>query len=263
LLIEQPGPWGLDALCESRLDPSIGVPLARRAAVEGLRTALIRRPRRVLLSRARRFAVVDSRPGLESVRWGSVEDAGELADLPLDGSVGTASDEPVYLVCTHGRHDTCCALRGRPVAAGLAAVRPEATWECSHIGGDRFAPNLVALPHGLYYAHVGLPEAVKVVEAYEGGRVEPEWLRGRSCFPAPVQAAQHHARLALGEFGVDALRPLSMGAEGGLWTVRLAHDGGQVEVRLREASSVPARLTCRAARDGQVEVFHLVDIRSG
>ena len=47
--------------------------------------------------------------------------------------------EPMLLVCTHGVHDTCCAVRGRPVAAALARRWPEATWECSHVGGDRFA----------------------------------------------------------------------------------------------------------------------------
>ena len=62
-------------------------------------------------------------------------------------------------MCTHGRHDACCAERGRPVAAALTAARPEQTWEVSHVGGDRFAANLLVLPEGLYYGQVTADEA--------------------------------------------------------------------------------------------------------
>ena len=67
---------------------------------------------------------------------------------------------PGLRVCTHGRHDTCCAERGRPVAAALAAAHPELTWEVSHIGGDRFAANALVLPHGLYYGRLDADSVV-------------------------------------------------------------------------------------------------------
>jgi hypothetical protein len=41
-----------------------------------------------------------------------------------DGGDWQPYDGPLYLVCTHGRHDRCCALRGRPVAKALAAFKP-------------------------------------------------------------------------------------------------------------------------------------------
>ena len=68
---------------------------------------------------------------------------------------------PILLVCTHGVHDTCCALRGRPVAAALAARWPGQVWECSHVGGDRFAPNVVVLPDGFYYGNLDPETAVR------------------------------------------------------------------------------------------------------
>ena len=76
-------------------------------------------------------------------------------------------------MCAHGRHDQCCAVRGRVVAARLAAAYPEETWECSHLGGDRFAGTMVLLPHGLYYGWVDDGDAVAVVDAYLAGRVDP------------------------------------------------------------------------------------------
>jgi hypothetical protein len=172
------------------------------------------------------------------------------------------SRAPTYLVCAHGRHDACCAIRGRPVAAALAAIRPEATWECSHTGGDRFAANLIVLPHGFYYGHVSPAVAPGVVEAYEAGRVDPLWLRGRSSLAAPVQAAQHHARLALGEDGVDALVPRDVEQlDGTRWRVRLTYPSGPVEVVVAARRSEPvARLTCAATRPESVRVFDLVDL---
>src|SRR3954452_361760 len=44
LLIEQPGPWGRDALSESRFDRSVAQELARRYCAEGVRLLLVRRP---------------------------------------------------------------------------------------------------------------------------------------------------------------------------------------------------------------------------
>jgi hypothetical protein len=87
--------------------------------------------------------LVDSRPGQESVRWGELPTDEHLLEVLSGSDPGEVSEEPIYLVCTHGRHDACCAVRGRPVAAALAAAYPERTWECSHIGGDRFAANVV------------------------------------------------------------------------------------------------------------------------
>ena len=156
-----------------------------------------------------RFALVDTTPGAETVRWGRVASPLELPAALADvEAVTVESSEPVYLVCAHGRHDACCAMRGRPVAAELAATYPDRTWETTHTGGDRFAANVVLLPHGLVLGRVPATEAVAVVERYDAGEIDTVWVRGRSGFSPPAQAAQHHARLAFGESRVDALRVL-------------------------------------------------------
>jgi len=252
LLVEQPGPWGRDAVRQSQLSTAVGDRLARRASAAGLRLVLIRRYGRPPGSAApagdRRWAVVDSRPGREATWWGTYGSDTELDDLPLDGSTGTASGAPTYLVCTHGRHDTCCAIRGRPLAGALASARPEQTWECSHVGGDHYAANLVVLPHGLYYGHVTPSTGPRLVAAYEAGQVDLTWLRGRSSLPAPVQAAQHHARLALDATGVDDLAPVGVQPlDAGRWRVRLSAQDGVVAVVVREGRAPGALLTCSSA----------------
>ncbi|WP_218926810.1 sucrase ferredoxin, partial [Priestia megaterium] len=71
---------------------------------------------------------------------------------------------PVILVCAHGRHDPCCAVRGLPVGRALGERWPEQVWECSHIGGDRFAANVVVAPDGVYYGGLDAKSAVATVE---------------------------------------------------------------------------------------------------
>ena len=261
LLVEQPGPWGRQALVQSRLDPAVGSALSSRAVARGLRVLLIRRPGRMRTTTPaqRRWAIVDCTPGREVTSWGTFTDDGELLGLPLDGSAGTTSYEPCYLVCTHGRHDACCAIRGRPVAASLARARPDAVWECSHVGGDRFAANLLALPHGLYYGRVDEQSAADVAGAHERGEVLASLLRGRTTFAPVAQAAQQHARLALGEVAINALNPLATKAvEGHRWEVRLGHQPRDLVATVRTVSAGPAALlTCAALHEAHPPAFEV------
>jgi hypothetical protein len=276
LLVEEPGPWGRDALLDSPIGAQVAADLAKRAASARTRVMLIRRPGRSGGARARgevherggpratprRWAVVDSRLGREASWWGWWSQDSQLLDVPLDGAGGERSNAAAYLVCAHGRHDACCAMRGRPVAAAMAAMRPEQVWECSHTGGDRFAANVIVLPHGFGYGHVTAAVAPRLIESYEAGRLDPTWLRGRSSLSAPAQAAQHHARLALGDFGIDAFAPLVVAAlDPETWEVLLQHESGPIEVivRARMAASVP-HLTCDALRPSSARVFDLVSL---
>jgi hypothetical protein len=262
LLIEQPGPWGRLALTQSRLDPEVGRQVSARAVAAGLRALLIRRPGRHNLLPHRRYAVVDARPGRESTRWGEFVADRELLDVPLDGGGGEPSYDPIYRVCTHGRHDACCAMRGRPVAAALAAARPEQTWECSHVGGDRFAANLVALPHGLYYGRVDEDNAVALAEAHERGNVVPHLLRGRARWLPVAQAAQHYARERWGDLSIGAFEPAGTLPLGdGHWQVRLRRGDGYVFVSVATiAGREPGLLTCHAVNAAHPPAFEVVDV---
>jgi len=172
---------------------------------------------------------------------------------------GQVSDEPVYLVCTHGRHDACCAVRGRPVAAALATAYPERTWECSHIGGDRFAANVVVLRHGLFYGHVPPARAVELAKRYDEGVVVPDLLRGSGAFNPAVQAAQHFARAAGHSPAVGNLLPQSVEVLGDhRWRILLASTNGLLAVEVSaHLDTVDARLTCAGSSPAQVRRFEL------
>ncbi len=144
LLVEIPGPWGHDALTASRFEADVAHKLIARAEDADLRTLAIRHPGRSDAHALRRWAV---RPvGSALTYWGTYSADAELLDLPLDGSAGEPDGESSYLVCAHSKRDQCCAVFGRPIAAALEELRPGRVWECSHTGGHRFAPVVLALP---------------------------------------------------------------------------------------------------------------------
>jgi hypothetical protein len=263
LLIEQPGPWGRDALAESRFDQAVAPLLARRSRMENVRLLLVRRPGERLADSGRRWAYADSRPGREGLWWSVRTSDADLLTAPWDGSVGERAYRPVYLVCAHGGHDACCALRGRPLARAMPTPGPADVWECSHLGGDRFAANVVVLPHGFYYGQVP-GDGGELVRAHERGQVALPWLRGRAGVPPPGQAAQHHAREVLGLLAFDDLPVTSVqastapGAEIERWVVTMAGPDGQVVASVESRPSAEAdRLTCRATHPAHSRTWHV------
>lgn len=258
LLMEHPGPWGVDALRDSRMPAALGPALRRHTAGRGVRPLLIRRPGRSPAAAGVRIFAVSTGP-VPWVETAALPDLEAVLDLDLAAlaagrTLGLARHhEAVFCVCTHGRHDTCCAERGRPVAAALAATDPELTWECSHIGGDRFAGNVLVLPEGLYYGRLDPANALRMAAAHRAGRLDLDHLRGRASLPMPVQAAEIALRRLLGEDGLDAVRFRGRSGTEGETVARFGAGGRKYVVRVRSAVGDDAvRLTCRAAVESPV-----------
>jgi hypothetical protein len=185
----------------------------------------------------------------------------DLSPLSRGGTVGLArTDARLACVCTHGRHDVCCAEQGRPIARSLERSHPEVTWEISHIGGDRFAGNLLLLPHGLYYGRVTADSASNVVSAYTRGRMELDHLRGRSSYPTAVQAAEWYLRNHLDDTALDSVMARSSRRDGDVWTVDLDRDQQRWQVSVRVRRVEAAQLTCRATRLNPAPAHELVSL---
>lgn len=212
LLIEHPGPWA-----ENVADTPMAAPLARavdRARRHGVRPQLVRRPgRRRATPPVRVFAGFSGdEPWLEECE---LTDPAGLDDLDLAAVAagraprfGTVVAAPVFLVCTHGRHNACCARAGAPLARALRGRFD--VWETTHVGGDRFAANLVCLPHGLCYGALDEARATAAAGAYLDGRVVLDRYRGRVGQPEPAQAAEHFVRAHTGALGVGDVRVETM-----------------------------------------------------
>lgn len=269
LLIEHHGPWPFHALEAPGLDADVVRELVAATREVGGRTLLVRRPGRRSLAEAgareAAWAVVDVTTS--RVHWSTWREADDLraACDVLRAPSDTWSQEPLVLVCAHGRHDACCAVRGRPVAAALAERHGDLVWECSHVGGDRFAANVVVLPDGTYYGGLDDDSALAVVDEHLAGRVDPSFLRGSSRFPPVAQAAAvgvHERWGPAGPLDVESaeVEVVETSDEGvpQRWRVRLTcrdplPSRVVAEVRSRRLES--AVLTCQAPRATSARTF--------
>jgi hypothetical protein len=275
LLVESPGPWGPRSLPQSRgLDDAVLLRLQQRAKRAHARLVLIRRPGRRAPQDSgdggRTVYAADCRPGREWLLRRSVPDDVELDRLepPFDNADATAWQPATTLigVCTQGAHDPCCAVFGRPVAAALAASHPEPTWEISHIGGDRFAANVLVLPGGHYLGRVPPAQASQLLDTLLSGQRPSPYYRGRIVWRTAVQAAQELAAQRLGVTALDGLPPRQIEAlRPQVWRVRFdGPDGTVVTAEVEErAGEEPLRLTCRALDEHAVPSWRLLSLESG
>ncbi|MBP2337864.1 hypothetical protein JOF41_004042 [Saccharothrix coeruleofusca] len=212
LLVEQPGPWTADAL-ERTLGPVLGSERLESLRAAGLRPLLIRRPGRHRRDPAapRSVYLASGVPGNRWLERREVTDLAGLAELDLEAVVrgepghGEPVAGPLFLVCTHGTKDMCCAVLGRPLAGVLGENHPGRAWEVSHVGGDRWAGNLLVVPDGFLHGQLDPGEAVLVAKAAMAGQVQPDQLRGRTSAATPwAQYAEIAVRRHAGLRGLDA-----------------------------------------------------------
>ncbi len=219
ILIEYRGLWARDVLPGSGLSDQVKQRLREQASA---------RPHTKLL-----FVRRTERRGRPELRvmWGSSPGAGRAAlprrPRPARGPARPRPDRdparplphPLLLVCTHGKHDRCCARQGRPLYQALAELaEDELGLAVSHVGGDRFAGNVVVLPEGLYYGRVGPAEAWSVLDEYLARPHRPRPLPrafqllvrgsgGRASSPGgggPVRARRSRARRTSGRSSSSA-----------------------------------------------------------
>ncbi len=241
IALEQAGPWGRDAATESHLPATVGRSLSAACSDRGGRLSLIRRPGRHAdaTGETRTAYLAWSGPDPWLLSIGLVDPAlllqcdldalarGDRAAV-LESLPGARACDPVLLICTNGRRDVCCAVRGRPVVDEVAATHPGRVWEASHTGGHRYAPTGVLLPHGATLARLDGPLCAEVLSAADRGELPravlgPAHDRGRSALEPAAQAAESHVRQV---HDVPSLADLSVTGVGGVQ--RVEHRDGRV-----------------------------------
>ncbi|GII62575.1 sucrase ferredoxin [Sphaerisporangium krabiense] len=247
LLIEHTGPW------ESHL-PDCDLPedvhaLIGRATELGVRPQLIRRPgRRTATAIPRHVMVADTTARVPWAAEGRFED---VRDLDLGSLVrGVVPEscilvkEPVFLVCTHAKRNACCARLGLPLARVLGESQPGRVWETTHVGGDRYAANLVCLPHGLYYGSMSQAAAIAAANAYRRGEVVLDRFRGRAGIPEPSQAAEHFVRAHTGELSVGGVAVESTRSDGDVTEAIVRHGDVRFRVVVERTVFAPCGMAC-------------------
>lgn len=217
IVVEHPGPWGRDAVADSPLPDAVRRALGE-AKAHGIGVLLARHLDR--LDRApedgHHVWWSCSRAGGLRLRHAVLDDLAPVARWDMEAlargeapAFGSRATEPLLLVCTHGRRDQCCAVNGRALVQALLATATDdqraRVWECSHVGGHRFSAVTLTLPGGVVHGRLSPADAPRILAHLDAGAVHPEHLRGRSCFPAPLQAADVAVRQQVGVDGVDDL----------------------------------------------------------
>ena len=183
-----------------------------------------------------------------AIRRLELERYGDLVGVDL-ASAGAPVEHPLFLVCTHGKHDRCCARFGRPLYDAVREqVEDDWVWQSSHVGGDRFAGNLVVLPDGVYYGRVAASEAWAVVEAALERRVHLPCYRGRSLYGFAAQAAELAVRRHTGLLAVDDVRVRAIAPEGERWKAEVEARAVTYDVEVAVTEGEPTHLTCSTPR---------------
>lgn len=260
ILVEFPGTWGRDPIRDAAIHPDI-----KRALLGAMREL----PRtRVLFIRRRtedqsgcRIYVVRS-SGDAAYTYVDLPAVEEIVTLPFRQLYEEASltDPPLILVCTHGQHDSCCGRRGYPLYDALRNRDRLDVWQCSHVGGDRFAANAVVLPWGLYYGPVEPEQAAELARATLSGEIFLPSFRGRSTVPRSAQCAEMHVRRASNLTARDALLLTSREEIDGKIVVQL-RDSRETQhiVTLEQYTAAEAAfVTCGSKRLEPIQQFRVI-----
>jgi hypothetical protein len=253
LLVEYGGHWPYEPIDSTVFAGGLRDRLAAQLAqVPGSRLFLVKRPGEG--RRDRVTVLYGTTPG--RFRRFELPTHGGLGDLDLvtmlrDGEgPGEPVGHPLLLVCAHGIRDRCCAKYGQELCRALSKLAPDGwVWQSSHVGGDRFAGNLVVLPEGLFFGRVGREEAPRVLDSYLEGRIDLGCYRGRSSDPFPVQAAEAAVRERTGLTGLHDLRVAARRSllDGVSEVEFLAEVSGETyRTRVERRLGEPRLLTCRA-----------------
>lgn len=249
VLVEFPTPWPHKAIEAFSVDLRDQLEAACEATSAKL--LLIRRPGERTPAE-RRWAVYDvkQRRSCWGV-WSTEADLGELVATVASVPSDRWSADPAVLVCTHARHDACCGLRGRPVAAMLAEVHRDLVWECTHVGGHRFAANVVLPLDGTYYGRIEADTAVAVIDAHlEKSEISAEHVRGFSWMEPAAQVVAVEAHRRWGPAGPDDVEAVSVVAlESERWTVELTGSEilpSSISAEVERVVGPAARLSCLA-----------------
>lgn len=138
-------------------------------------------------------------------------------------------NEALYFVCCNGQRDVCCARLGLPLYRALRQRVSHRAWQISHVGGHRYAPNVLTLPTGALYGRVKPSHLASWLAAVEGGELDFEHLRGRSWLSKAEQVGECY--LADG-----VRRPDSIEVDGA--QTRLRYDGVELNVSPGEERTV-------------------------
>jgi len=274
LVLEHPQRWGRDALTDSGFSDGLQSHLGELVRKLRMRFLLIRRfgsedreggTRRAYLVQPKTQG--RAKPKIWQFELDEPDDLLELdvESMLLAGMPGGERTPPehLYLVCAHGKRDRCCALRGVALAKTMSEVEEldGEIWQCSHLGGHRFAATMVYLPHGVHYGRLQPDDVPDLVAAHRRGDIyDLRNYRGQTRFPAAVQAAEAWLREQESDMSLDGPELLEHSLRGQRWSARFrSHDGKLHKVVVEpRMGNLPRLKSCDAEAPEPAQWFYAV-----
>jgi hypothetical protein len=239
LVVEHPGPWGRQALTDSGIPEAVVHHISQAEAQSPLRFLAARRidhdRRHGESGSGRRVWLAHCDPQRGHTRTVTIDNLEQILEWDLaaltDGrfpGIGERLNEPIEFICTHSKRDSCCAVLGRERIANVPQKLYDRVWECSHLGGHRFAATSVFLPSGRVYGRLPRSGSAQTGELREP---DPQHLRGSSYLPPALQAAEAAVRIQAhlaeadtlivkeGHSAGDSVTALVTGHQGQQWHV--------------------------------------------
>lgn len=248
IAVEVRGPWRAKALVDNQLSAPVQDWLREQKARPGTRPLFIKRRGKrqgitvfyvnVVLGRVHRFELTDYEE-LLTIPWSELR-AGSLHQ-------GLSDEQPIF-VCTHSTRDHCCGLHGPAVARELESELPGQVWQCTHLGGHRFAATLVAMPQGVHFGRVRASECHHLARELGAGRVyDLQRFRGLVRYPPAVQAAEASIRQAHNLTSLEAVSAESYTQEKDHWKVVITTNDSRHNLRVhRESTATLTPSSCGA-----------------
>ena len=168
LLIRSEGAWGPKAV-----ESIVSTPVREWATERGYKILLVRQHFSEDPLSGTQYWISHGTHGLVTGRISSFSDIPRVADATPAG--------PVFVICTNGARDQCCAVEGislrKSLEAELSSIERHMVWEGTHIGGHRFAPTCLHLPGNLILGRLSVTSALDLIRH---GDIPIAHVRGRS-----------------------------------------------------------------------------------
>lgn len=179
----------------------------------------------------------------------------EYTDCDLESYINDEKTEwktdDFFIVCTNGKKDKCCAKFGFPVYKFMeGVVNTGDVWECTHIGGDRFAANLVYLPYGIYYGRVTVEDIPDIVDACTDNKIHENNYRGISRLSFLKQSVEYYLRKKCNDMNIHfPVRFISQKRDNEDFLFQTETPYGRYEVSVtRQVILYPHLLTCTSKK---------------
>lgn len=170
-------------------------------------------------------------------------------------------NDPFFLVCTNGKKDKCCAKFGLPVFRFFESLNTDVpVWECSHVGGDRFAANVVAMPYGIYYGHVKVEDVGHIIVRTLLKKIYKDNYRGLSRRSFFEQSIECYIRDFIKNYDIDFNISIHLLEHQGIYYKVEAKANNQSSFMLeliKENIPYPHLLTCHSKKPENITKFKL------